>query len=113
MQPNDGALLRTAYVEAVATDPAHRGRGYASAVLQSLVRELGEFDLAALSPADEAQALYARLGWEPWRGPLFIRQPSGQVATSDETVMIHRLPRTPALDLGGTLSAEWRSGEVW
>ncbi len=108
----DGLLLRTAYVELVATDPGYRGRGFASALLKRLALEIQEFDLAALSPSDPA--FYARLGWELWRGPLLIRTESGLLASpADEQVMILRLPKTPPLDLSAPLSAEWRAGELW
>ena len=113
LQSDDGPLLRTAYVEAVATDPAHRGRGYASRVVQALIRRVRDFELAALCPADEAEALYARLGWERWRGPLSIRQNDARIATPDEIVMIYRLAQSPPLDLASSLSAEWRTGELW
>lgn len=113
LQPNDGPLLRSAYVEAVATDPGYRRRGFASAVLQALVKEVQDFDLAALCASDQGYALYARLGWEIWRGPLFVRQNANCIATPGETVMVCRLPRSPALDLDGSLSVEWRIGELW
>ena len=56
---------------------------------------------------------YARLGWEFWRGPLFIRRADRLIPTPDEDVMILRLPKTPPLDLEAPLSAEWREGELW
>lgn len=105
--------LRTAYVEWVATDPAHQRRGYASALMQTLMGAISGFQLAALSTSDQGQALYTRLGWERWRGRLFIRTDADLLATPDETVMIHRLATTPALSLDETLSAEWREGELW
>jgi RNA polymerase-binding transcription factor len=48
-----GRALRTAYVEAVATYPGHRRRGFASALLTRLVEEVGDYDLAALSPSGQ------------------------------------------------------------
>ena len=113
LAPGSSAPLRTAYVEWVATDPAHQRRGRASAVMQTLIGAISDFQLAALSTSDQGQSLYARLGWERWRGPLFIRTAQGLLATPDETVMIHRLPTTPALSLDDSLSAEWREGELW
>jgi aminoglycoside 2'-N-acetyltransferase I len=113
LAPGTSAPLRTAYVEWVATDPAHQRRGYASAVMRALMGAIDDFQLAALSTSDLGRSLYARLGWEPWRGPLFIREPAGAVATPGETVMIRRLARTPSLSLDDSLSAEWREGEVW
>jgi aminoglycoside 2'-N-acetyltransferase I len=103
--------LRTAYVEAVATEEAYRRRGFATAVMQRLAAEIRGFELGGLSPA--YPGLYARLGWELWRGPLFIRAPDGLLPTPGEEVMILRLPKTPALDLDAPLSAEWREGELW
>jgi aminoglycoside 2'-N-acetyltransferase I len=112
LQPGMSALLNTAYVEAVATSPAFQRRGFGTEVMRHLANEIYDYDLAALSPSDER--FYARLGWEAWRGPLFIRTSAGLEATSDEGVMILRLAKTPAgLDLDAPLTAEWRPGELW
>ena len=106
------ASFRTAYVEAVATRPQRQRRGYATEVMRRLAREIRDYDIGALSPSDDRY--YARLGWEPWRGPLSIRTGAGLEATPDEAVMILRTGRTPPdLDLDEPLSAEWRAGEVW
>lgn len=112
LQVNGGPLLRTAYVEGVATEEAHRRKGYASTLMRRLVGEVAEFDLVALSPSNDG--FYARLGWELWRGPLAVRTESGTVPSpSDEWAMIYRLPHTPRLDIYAPLSIEWREGEVW
>jgi aminoglycoside 2'-N-acetyltransferase I len=116
LQPADHRALRTAYVEAVATIPERQGRGLATAVLRRVSDELGAnptWELGALSPS--APALYARLGWELWRGRLAIRHGERIEPTpADEQVMILRLPRTPAtLVTTSLLTAEWRSGELW
>ena len=113
LQVGDGALLRTAYVELVATHPDHQHRGYASALLLDFESEMLGFDLGALSPSDAE--FYARLGWESWRGPLAVRTSAGlEASPDDESVMIRRLPRTPLpLDLDASVSIEWRVGEVW
>jgi aminoglycoside 2'-N-acetyltransferase I len=104
--------LWSAYIEAVATDPAHQGNGYGTAVMREIVRHLGAYDLAALSPSDEG--FYARLGWETWRGPLSYRHGSRVVPTPEEQVMVFRLNRTPAaLSLDAPLECDWRPGEVW
>jgi aminoglycoside 2'-N-acetyltransferase I len=53
LQPSGLPPLRTAYVEAVATDPAHQDKGYASAVMRHLAGQLDDYDLydlAGLSP---------------------------------------------------------------
>ncbi|HOU13876.1 MAG TPA: GNAT family N-acetyltransferase [Anaerolineae bacterium] len=112
LQVGAGLLLRTAYVEAVATDEAYRQRGFATAIMQHLAGAIQDFDLAALSPF--SVAYYARLGWELWRGPLFVRTEDGLLPSpDDEEVMILRLPKTPILDVSQPLSAEWREGELW
>ncbi len=111
LQPADHRLLRTAYVEAVATAPAYQGRGFGTAVLQQLQQHISEYDLGALSPSDPD--FYERLGWELWRGPLAIRMEEGLLPTPDEQVMILRLARTPDLDLTTLLTAESREGELW
>ena len=107
----NGIPLRSAYVEAVATQPECQGRGYASTLLRSLTNAIASYDIGALSPSDPA--FYARLGWELWRGALFTDTEAGRVATPEYRVMILRLPRTPALDLTGTLSTLWREGDIW
>ncbi|MBO9340316.1 MAG: GNAT family N-acetyltransferase [Chloroflexus sp.] len=112
LQVGNAPLLRTAYIEAVATDPVYHRRGFATAIMKYLVNEIQDYELAALSPFDVA--FYERLGWELWRGPLYIRTENGLLSSpADEQVMILRLPKTPPLDLSAPLSAEWREGELW
>lgn len=105
--------LRTAYVEMVATDPAHQRQGYAAAVMRRLAASIVDYDLGALCPSDAGALLYPALGWEIWRGPLFIRGSHELIPTPAERVMVLRLPRTPPLDLSAPLSAEWRQGDLW
>jgi len=112
LQAGDARLMRTAYVELVATEPSRQGRGHASAALRQVIEQVAStFEIAALSPSDPA--FYARLGWELWLGPLSARTATGLALDPSETAMIHRLPRTPILDLTAPLSIEWREGEVW
>jgi aminoglycoside 2'-N-acetyltransferase I len=116
LQPADHPMLRTAYVEAVATRPERQGRGLATAVMRhvgEVLRADPTWELASLSPSN-AQ-FYSRLGWEFWRGPLAIRRGDRIEPTpSDEEVMILRLPRTPVtLVTSSLLTAEWRTGELW
>ena len=111
LQAGTNPMMRTAYVEAVATEAKYRNRGFASAVMKHLIGEVQKYDLAALSPF--SVEYYHRLGWELWHGPLFIRTKDNLVPCLDEEVMIFRLPKTPLLDLTTSLSAEWRNGELW
>jgi aminoglycoside 2'-N-acetyltransferase I len=111
LQPDEGGVLRTTYVEAVTTVPAYQRKGFATAVMRTLQAHIGDYELGGLSPF--AVAFYERLGWELWHGPLAIRTEDGLLLTLDEEVMILRLERTPSLDLNVQLTAEWRSGELW
>jgi predicted acetyltransferase len=95
----------------VATEPQYQGRGFASAVMRRLANAIDDFEIGALSPAESR--LYVKLGWVFWQGPLFIRARDGLISTSDASVMILRLSKTPPLDLTSPLSAEWREGELW
>ena len=112
LQVGDAPPLRTADVEAVATDNAFRRRGFAHAVMERVVEEIQDFEIGGLSPFNVDY--YERLGWKLWRGPLFIRtEHSLEPSSEDEEVMIYRLPKTPELNLTTPLSAEWREGELW
>jgi GNAT superfamily N-acetyltransferase len=113
LAPNGAAPLRTAYIELVATDPEFQRQGHARRIMKAVLAEAADFELAALCPSDDGQALYERLGWVAWEGPLLIRQEAGLIATPEERVLIHRLPRSPLLDTRTPLSAEWRGGELW
>jgi aminoglycoside 2'-N-acetyltransferase I len=112
LQAGTNPMMRTAYVEAVATEAEYRKRGFASMVMERLVGEIQDYELAALSPF--SVDYYERLGWELWHGPLFIRVEDELMPSIDgEEVMVFRLPKTPVLDLNAPLSAEWREGELW
>ncbi|MDE2778085.1 MAG: GNAT family N-acetyltransferase [Chloroflexota bacterium] len=122
LQAGAGPLLRTAYIELVATAEACRNQGIGARMVRELAgyAAANPYDLAALCPADTG--LYGHLGWQYWRGPLFIRprvspgqkETPALIPTPEERVMILRLPSTPPLDLNQPLSAEWRGGgELW
>ena len=109
-----GHHLPTGYVEAVATAPSHRRRGYGSA----LMKEAGEyidrtFQLGALGTGHIA--FYERLGWSIWQGPTFVRSPAGLIRTPDEDgyVLVRLTPTSPKLDLAAPISCDWRAGDVW
>lgn len=113
LQPEGHPSLRTAYVEAVATEVAHQRHGYATQVMERLQAEIADYELGGLSENPDVRHWYARLGWESWRGPLSIRREQESLATPDDHCMILRLPQTPPIHLGSALSAEWRPGELW
>ncbi len=107
-----GPWLNSAYVEGVATHADYRRRGYGAAVMRRLQAAIDGYDLGALSPA--VPEWYARLGWERWRGPLWIDHGGALERTpDDEMVLIYRTPRTPPLDLSAPLTAPWRPFEQW
>lgn len=111
----DGIPLRTAYVEAVATDPARQRQGLGSQVMRAVGEFIyaGDWQLAALGTG--SQGFYERLGWRVWRGPSFVRTASGAVATPEEDgyIMVRLTPRSPAVDWSAPISCEWRPGDVW
>lgn len=112
LRAGDGPWLNAAYVEGVATHADHRQRGYGAAVMRRLQAAIVDYDLGALSPA--VPEWYAKLGWERWRGPLWIDHDGILEATpEDEMVLIYRTPRTPRLDLTASLTAPWRPFELW
>lgn len=112
LQPEGLPLLKTAYVDAVATSPAAEGRGYGSALMRALAGGIDDYSIACLET--ERPSFYTRLGWELWRGPLAGRSERGLIPTLDQQgVMILRLARTPPLDLDRGLSIECQEATIW
>lgn len=110
----DGRPLRAAYVEAVAAAPDRQGQGHGTAVMRSIGElVVTAYELGALSTG--SHAFYERIGWERWSGRTGVRTAGGLVLTPDEDagLMILRTPATPQLFLTGTLTCEWREGDVW
>ena len=104
------------YVENVATLPELQGRGHAARAMGEIGRIIGEeYALGAL--ATTRHPFYARLGWETWEGPTWVRTQDGAWARSagqDGNVMILRTPRTPPdMDLHGPVAVDWRPEEPW
>lgn len=113
LQPENLPLLRTAYVDAVATAPKHQGQGVGSAVMRHLAEAIkDDFEIACLET--EKVGFYEQVGWERWRGTLAGRERNGDIVpTPDQDgIMILRLPRTPALNLEGLLTIEI-DGRIW
>ena len=111
LQPGGLPLLRTAYVDAVATLPAYQGQGIGSQVMRHLASLLDDFEIACLET--DRVSFYARLGWEEWRGALAGRRGAELLPTPDQKgIMILRLARTPALDRDSSLTIEY-DGRIW
>jgi aminoglycoside 2'-N-acetyltransferase I len=109
-----GEVLRAGYVEAVATAAAHRRQGHGAAVMRRLGEHIqATWPLGALSTG--TPAFYETVGWVRWRGPTFVAAPAGRMRTpgDDGGIMILRTPRSPALDLDGDVTCDWRPGDVW
>lgn len=108
--------LDAGYVENVATRPDQQRRGAASAVMAEVGRIIREeYALGAL--ATTRNGFYARLGWETWAGPAWVRMADGQRVRSaghDGQIMVLRTPRAPAtLDISAPIAVDWRPGEPW
>ena len=110
----DGASFRTGYLEAVATSPEFRRRGHATSLIakaSAFIRERRA--LGGLCTGE--YNLYARLGWERWRGETFVRDGGRQVRTpeADDALMVLRFGESECLDLSAPISCDWREGDVW
>ena len=111
LQPEGLPLLRTAYVEAVTVAPESQRQGWGTLAMRRIGEAIAGYDLGAL--ASGSPSFYARLGWEPWHGPTAIRLDGGLLPTPGEDPLILRTAHTPPLELGVSLTAEWRKGELW
>jgi len=113
LQPGRQPLLKTAYVDAVATAPEFQGRRFGSAVMQQVALHSEEaYEIACLET--ERVKFYERLGWQEWRGPLAGRGEHGLVPTPHQKgIMILRLPNTPHLNLYGLLTIEAQAKRIW
>ena len=112
LQLEDGPVLRTAYVDAVATAPAYQGQGCGSALMNQLAQGIQDYEIAGLET--DKPGFYERLGWQRWLGTLAGRGPDGLIPTTDQdAIMVLALPRTPPLDLHRGLSIERQPGRIW
>jgi len=98
-----GRAIWGGYIEDVATDPLHAGRGLASGLMRAAEDEARRLGLEILGLATGIGPFYARLGWQTWDGHHTMT--IGGHASPDEPLML--LP----LGAGG----EWlaaRGGEM-
>jgi aminoglycoside 2'-N-acetyltransferase I len=108
-----GRALRAGYVEAVGVHPDVRRRGVGRWLMVALDPYLDAYDLGALAASDDGAAFYRSLGWLAWRGPLFALTTRGAVPTPEEQGGIFVRPGPVPLDLDGSLTCDWRDGDVW
>jgi aminoglycoside 2'-N-acetyltransferase I len=112
LHPEGQPVLRTAYVDAVATLPAYQRQGYGSAVMRQLARDIDDYTIACLET--ERPVFYEQLGWEVWRGPLAGRNEQGLIPTPDQTgIMVLRLPQSPAFNVNLGLTIECEGDRIW
>jgi aminoglycoside 2'-N-acetyltransferase I len=109
-----GRPLRTGYVESVATAPARQGAGLGTRAMETITRLVREeYELGALSTS--APGFYARLGWERWQGPTYVRACARTFRTADEDdgIMVLRFGVSAAVDLTSPIACEARAGDDW
>ena len=106
--------VRTAYVEAMGTAPAQQGAGFGSMVMREVTAYIADrFELGALGTG--RHAFYGRFGWQTWRGQTSVRTADGPRRTPEDDgfILVLLTAASMDLDLGATISCEWRPGEVW
>lgn len=109
-----GVPVRTGFVEAVAVALACQGRGTGSALMRRVNSHIADtFDLGGLGTG--SHHFYERMGWQTWRGPSAVREPSGLRPTPDEDgyIMVLLTPSSPSLDFAATIDCDARSGDSW
>ena len=111
----DGTRLRAGYVESVAVAPALQRQGLGTQVMAVATAHIRDaYELGALGTGE--QPFYEPLGWERWAGRSFVRERDGTLRhTADEDPWLMVLRTGPSADasLMGTLTCEWREGDVW
>ena len=111
----DGRSFRAGYVESVAVDPSAQRRGLGSRVMAAATAHIRDaYELGALGTGE--QPFYERLGWERWAGRSEVIERDGSrrhTADEDEWLMVLRTGPSAGIRLTGTLTCEWRPGDVW
>jgi len=96
----DLPILKTAYIDAVATVGRYQGCGFGSVVMRSIAEEIFQEDYQLCALETDRPGFYTRLGWELWLGPLYGRK-EGEVVPNPEAlghVLVLRTPGTPEID---------------
>lgn len=103
------------YVEAVATDPAHQGRGAGTWAMEAAAAVISErYGLGVLSTS--AHGFYERLGWHRWHGPSWVRRAPGDVLRTpdeDDGIMAWWPDGEPPVDVHASITCDERVGDDW
>ena len=110
----DSRPFRAGYVEGVATRPARRKAGFASAVMTAASAHIrSHYEIGALGT--DLFSFYERFGWERWIGSTYVRRTNGLFHSEEDDgyVMVLRFGASANLDLAAPISCEERSGDDW
>jgi aminoglycoside 2'-N-acetyltransferase I len=113
-----GRDFDTGYVEAVAVDEGHQGRGLGRLVMdhaESVIR--ARHAIGALNAVQSAVAFYAGRGWTLWNGPTMADTSDGLVDTYDtaDRILMFPTPSSEPAEFAETvpLICDWRLGDLW
>ena len=113
-RPEGGPNLRTAFIDAVATLPDFRRRGFAGALLKRAVELCGaRFDLLALFMT--SPELYTRYGFVKWHGRLSNEKESGvgvEVSPGQGSLMVRVTNMSVLPDFSKPMTSNWRQAGV-
>ncbi|MFI6289237.1 GNAT family N-acetyltransferase [Streptomyces sp. NPDC051018] len=109
-----GRSYRVGYVEGVAVHSEHRRRGLGGRLMEALEQVVERaYVFGALSASPEGAGLYVSRGWRLWPGRLEALGPDGVVPFPDEEDTTYVWGAVPGSDEPGTLSFDWRDGDVF
>lgn len=103
----NGRKVTIGGIGGVATREDCRGRGYATLAINAAIHTLTDeraTDFGMLFCDPHNAALYERLGWQTFNGPVYAEQPGGRgpfTAMAPYVVKIKRLLREGTIDLCG------------
>ncbi len=107
-------VLRTGYVENVATAASAQGSGLATIAMSAANTLIEErYELGALVTG--SHGFYRRLGWESWAGPTFVVEGTEWVRSpeEDDALMVLRFGASADVDLQAGIACEPRPGDDW
>lgn len=103
-------VLRCGYVESVATQPSHQGRGLGRAVMGAAADVVRSgFEIGALSTG--VPGFYEKLGWRLWLGPVHVVV-DGAWVPADDCVMVLDVGTEP-IDVRAPIAVDRRAGDSW